>query len=217
MRRFDLITDADARRLEEGSTVELAPGGLVTPLARETLAAKRVTVVPAGSAGGDLPADLAPVAPARRVAVGSDHRGLLLKQALVRHLRAAGRQVDDLGAHAPEPPVDYPDVAAAVARAVACREADAGIVIDAGGTGSAVAANKVAGVRAAVCVDETMARYAREHNGANVLALGASFVPDPDVACRIADVFLATPMQEPRYIRRLLKIRWLEEEERRRS
>lgn len=214
--RFDLITEADARRLDPGSTVELAAGGHITPLARETLAARRVTVVRAGFADAELPADLAPKSDVRRVAVGSDHRGVAFKRALVRHLRAQGRQVDDLGVHVPEPAADYPDIAAAVARSVARGEADAGIVIDATGIGSAIAANKVSGVRAALCVNETMARSSRAHNGANVLALGAALVAGPDAACRIADAWLAESMREPRYIRRLLKVRWLEEEERRR-
>ena len=106
--------------------------------------------------------------------------------------------------------MDCPDTAGAVALAVARGEADAGIAIDGAGIGSAIAANKVRGIRAAMCNDETVARYAREHNGANVLALGASLLA-PDAALRIVEVWLATPMREPRYIRRLLKIRRLEE------
>jgi ribose 5-phosphate isomerase B len=123
--------------------------------------------------------------------------------------------VDDLGVDAPEPPVDYPDVAAAVARAVARGEAQAGIVIDGAGIGSCIAANKIRGVRAAMCTDETTARYSREHNGANVLTLGSSLVPQAEDARRIVETWLATPMREARYIRRLMKIRRLEEEERR--
>jgi ribose 5-phosphate isomerase B len=99
--------------------------------------------------------------------------------------------------------VDYPDVAGAVARAVARGEADAGIVIDGAGIGSAIAANKVRGVRAAMCTDETLARYSREHNGANVLALGSTLVAGTDAAIRIVDTWLATPTREARYIRRL--------------
>jgi ribose 5-phosphate isomerase B len=107
--------------------------------------------------------------------------------------------------------VDYPDVAAAVALPVARGEADAGIVIDGAGIGSAIAANKIRGIRAAMCLDETTARYSREHNGANVLALGSTLVAGTDAALRIVDLWLATPMREARYIRRLLKIRRLEE------
>ena len=88
-------------------------------------------------------------------------------------------------------------------------EADAGIVIDGAGIGSAIAANKVKGVRAAVCHDLTNARYARQHNGANVLSLGATFVGIAE-ALEIVTVWLNTPMTEPRYIRRLTKIRDLE-------
>jgi ribose 5-phosphate isomerase B len=106
--------------------------------------------------------------------------------------------------------VDYPDIAAAVAVAVARREADAGIVIDGAGLGSAIAANKVRGVRAAMCTTPTLARYARQHNGANVLALGATLL-DLAQAKEIVDTWLSTPMSEARYIRRLLKVRRLEE------
>jgi ribose 5-phosphate isomerase B len=94
--------------------------------------------------------------------------------------------------------------------AVARREADAGIVIDGAGLGSAIAANKVRGVRAAMCTTPTLARYARQHNGANVLALGATLL-DLAQAKEIVDTWLSTPMSEARYIRRLLKVRRLEE------
>ncbi len=102
-------------------------------------------------------------------------------------------------------------MAAAVARAVARREVEAGIVIDGAGIGSAIAANKVRGIRAANCTDETIARYSREHNGANVMTIGATLLP-VEQATRVVDVWLATPMREPRYIRRLIKIRRLEQD-----
>jgi len=210
MKRFDIITEADARRLDIGATVELTAGGVVTPLAKDTLSARRVTVVPAGSLDPALPADLAPPADVRRVTIGSDHSGVALKRSLVAHLRGRGIAVLDVGTDGAEP-VDYPDIAAAVAKSVARKEADAGIVIDGAGIGSAIAANKIRGIRAAMCQDETTARYAREHNGANVLSLGSSLVPSVEAAIRIVEVWLATPMREARYIRRLLKIRRLEE------
>ena len=213
MKTFEIITEADARLIDYGATVALAAGGHVTPLARDTLAARRVTVITegAGASGGD---DLAPVSDIRRLAVASDHTGVALRHALLQHLRGRGLAAADLGTDGPGP-VDYPDVAAAVALAVARREADAGIVIDGAGIGSAIAANKVPGVRAAMCPDETIARYAREHNGANVLTLGATLLPGAEAALRIVDVWLATPMREARYIRRLAKIRQLEERARR--
>jgi ribose 5-phosphate isomerase B len=210
MKKFDIITEADARTIDAGATVELTRGGHVTPLARDTLAARRITVIPAGSADPALPADLAPVADVRRVTIGSDHTGIALKNALVRHLRGKGLAVQDAGTNTTDA-VDYPDVAAAVANAVARGEADAGIVIDGAGIGSAIAANKVRGIRAATAADETIARYAREHNGANVLTLGATILTGPDAAIRIVETWLGTPMREARYIRRLLKIRRMEE------
>ena len=210
MKRFDIITETDARVLDIGSTVELAPGGLVTPLARDTLTARRVTVVATGATDPELPADLVPVADVRRVVIGSDHSGVALKRALVLHLRGRGLAVLDVGTDGTDP-VDYPDIAAAVGQAVTRKEADAGIVIDGAGIGSAIAANKIRGIRAAMCFDETTARYSREHNGANVLALGASLLPGTEAAVRIVDRWLGTPMREARYIRRLIKIRRLEE------
>jgi len=210
MKRFEIITEADARLLDIGTTVELAPGGVVTPLARDTLSARRVTVVPTGATDPSLPPDLAPAADVRRIAIGSDHTGIALKSTLVQHLRGRGLTVLDVGTDGPDP-VDYPDIAGAVALAVARHEADAGIVIDGAGIGSAIAANKVRGIRAAMCLDETTARYSREHNGANVLALGSSLLPTADAALRIVEVWLGTSMREARYIRRLLKIRQLEE------
>ena len=210
MKRFDIITETDARVLDIGSTVELAPGGLVTPLARDTLMARRVTVVATGATDPELPADLVPVADVRRVVIGSDHSGVALKRALVLHLRGRGLAVLDVGTDGTDP-VDYPDIAAAVGQAVTRKEADAGIVIDGAGIGSAIAANKIRGIRAAMCLDETTARYSREHNGANVLALGVSLLPGTEAAVRIVDRWLGTPMREARYIRRLIKIRRLEE------
>ncbi len=207
MKQYDIITEADARMIDVGSTVTLVPGGKITPLAADTLRARRVVVMRDLADQGA--ADLAPVADVRRVAIGSDHSGLALKGALRDHLRARGLAVQDVGTHTPEP-VDYPDVAGQVARLVARKEADAGITIDGAGLGSAIAANKINGVRAAMCTDRTLARYAREHNGANVLALGATLVTVED-AKAIVDTWLATPMREARYIRRLSKIRDLEQ------
>ncbi len=209
VRRFGLIDEAEARRIEPGSTVELEKGGHVTPLAKDTLRARRVTVVPAGTVDAAIPADLAPVAPVTRVAIGSDHTGLALKAALVDHLRKQGIAVNDVGTHSTDA-VDYPDIAAAVATSVVRRESDAGIVIDGAGLGSAMAANKIRGARAAMCSTQTLARYAREHNGANVLALGATLI-DLAEAKTIVDVWLSTPTREPRYLRRQLKIRRLED------
>jgi len=212
MKRFSFITEIDARVLEPDSTVELEAGGHITPLAQDTLRERRVTVVYLDGRDVEAAASLVPAARISTVAVGSDHGGLALKQALVAHLRARGMAVLDLGTHTAAP-VDYPDIAAAVARTVAKKDADAGLVIDGAGIGSAMAANKVPGIRAAMCPTPTIARYSREHNGANVITLGATLVSE-DEAKVILDAWLATPMTEPRYIRRLAKLAAIERDRR---
>jgi ribose 5-phosphate isomerase B len=206
VKRFQIITEADARVLDYGSSVVLVAGGHVTPLAEDTLRARRISVVRDGLAPDG--SSLAPPADIRTVAIGGDHSSLALKAALVQHLRGRGVAAHDLGTTTNEP-VDYPDTASAVAVRVSRGEADAGIVIDGAGLGSTIAANKVAGARAAMCLNQTLARYARQHNGANVLALGATLVSTEE-AIAIVDTFLDTPMREARYIRRLAKIRDLE-------
>lgn len=207
MKRFQMIAEADARVLEYGSTVVLVTGGHITPLALDTLRSRRVEVV---REGDDVDAaSLAPTARIGTVAIGGDHTSVELKDALVKHLRGRGIAVHDLGTHSSEP-VDYPDTAAAVAVHVARGEADAGIVIDGAGLGSTIAANKIGGVRAAMCLNQMLARYARQHNGANVLALGATLVGTAE-AISIVDTFVDTPMREARYMRRLAKILALEQ------
>ena len=206
VKRFQMVTEADARVLDYGSTIVLVVGGHITPLAQDTLTARRISVVREG-ADPDA-ASLAPSADIRTVAIAGDHSAVALKSALVQHLRGRGLAVHDLGT-ATSDPVDYPDIAAQVARLVARKEVDAAIVIDGAGIGSCIAANKIAGARAAMCTDKTLARYSREHNGANVLALGATLISVDD-AKAIVETWIATPMGEARYIRRLAKIRALE-------
>jgi len=210
MKRFDMITESDARVLPRGEPVMLARGGHVTPLAQDTLKERRIEVVREGQASEE-DAALAPPADIRTIAIASDHTGVKLRQALVAFLRGRGLAVADLGVDGPDP-VDYPDVAASVADLVARGDADGGIVIDGAGIGSAIAANKVKGVRAVMAATEQIARYAREHNGANVLTLGATLI-GADTARAIVTTWLTTPMKEPRYIKRLAKIRALEDRE----
>ena len=210
MKRFDILTETEARVLEHGSTIVLAAGGHITPLALDTLRERRISVVRDGS-DADA-ADLAPINSIRIIAVGGDHTSLALKADLLRHLRSRGLTAEDLGTHTRDAG-DYPATAARVAMAVARGEAHAGIVIDGSGIGSAIAANKVAGVRAAMCPTPMLARYGREHNGINVVALGSTIVTGPE-ACAVVDAFVDTAMREPRYIRRLALIRELERRQR---
>lgn len=205
-----MITEADARVLPEGSSVDLLPGGHITPLAADTLRDRRISVVRLDGTADSDAAAFAPVADVRRIVVGSDHTGVALRTHLVTWLRRGGRHATTVGPDGPSPPpVDYPDIAEQVATAVRRGEADAGIVIDGAGLGSTIAANKVQGVRAALCLTPTLARYARQHNGAHVLALGSTLV-SPAEAEAIAAVFLDTPMTEARYLQRLVKIDRLE-------
>jgi ribose 5-phosphate isomerase B len=141
-----------------------------------------------------------PIEP-RRVAIGADHAGYELKVHLVEQLQVQGHTVLDLGTHSTEP-VDYPPICAAVGRAVRDGDADVGIVLGGSGQGEQIAANKVRGVRAALCNDLYTARMARAHNDANVLSIGARIV-GIGLADEILDTFLATGFDGGRHQRRV--------------
>jgi ribose 5-phosphate isomerase B len=146
-----------------------------------------------------------------RIVLGSDHAGFRLKQVLADHLAAAGHDVRDVGTFSEEP-VDYPLFCAAAARAVVRGDADMGVVLGGSGQGEAIAANKVHGVRAALCHDETTARLARNHNNANVLALGARFLA-AELATTILDVFVTATFDGGRHLPRLEEIATIESDE----
>jgi ribose 5-phosphate isomerase B len=150
-----------------------------------------------------------------RIALGSDHAGYALKQSVANHLSEAGHDVIDLGTDSEET-VDYPGYCAAVGRAVAANQAERGIVLGGSGQGEAIAANKVHGVRAALCLDEYTARFSRLHNDANVLSLGGRIVAE-NFALAIVDVFLATGFEGGRHQRRIDQIAEIENEECERS
>jgi len=145
----------------------------------------------------------------RRVAIGSDHGGYALKEVLKRAVaEELGWEVFDCGTHSTDA-VDYPDFAAAVAREVAAGRAARGIVVDSAGIGSTMAANKIAGVRCALCHDDRTVLNGREHNDANVLALGANVV-SRGAAVKLARLFLTTEFAGGRHERRVRKIMALE-------
>ncbi|MDQ3985563.1 MAG: ribose 5-phosphate isomerase B [Actinomycetota bacterium] len=146
-----------------------------------------------------------------RIAVGADHAGYALKIEVAKHLVDEGHDVQDLGTDSEEP-VDYPPICAAVGRAVSRGEADFGIVIGGSGQGEQMAANKVHGVRAALCLDEFTARLARSHNDANVLALGGRILA-PTLALAIVDLFLGSRFEGERHERRIRQITDIEREE----
>ena len=146
-----------------------------------------------------------------RIIIGSDHAGFRLKGSVIDHLIAAGHEVEDTGTFSEEP-VDYPPICAGVARRVVAGEGDRGIVIGGSGQGEAIAANKVRGTRAALCHDEYTARFARRHNDATVLSLGARLVAT-ELALDIVDVFMATAFDGGRHIPRLEELTVIEDEE----
>ncbi len=146
-----------------------------------------------------------------RIAIASDHAGYPLKGLVIDHLEAGGHTVDDLGTNSTAS-VDYPPFCAAAARAVVRGGADAGIVIGGSGQGEQIAANKVHGARAALCHDEFTARLSRQHNDANVLALGAR-VLGTELALAIVDEWLATGFEGGRHVKRLDQIAGIEHEE----
>jgi len=145
-----------------------------------------------------------------RIAIGSDHAGFELKAHFVAYLAERGHAVADLGTDSTES-VDYPPFCAAVGRAVRDGDADVGIVLGGSGQGEQLAANKVRGVRAALCNDLYTARMARAHNDANVLAMGARVV-GVGLAEEIVDLFLGTPFDGGRHARRVAEIMALEDE-----
>jgi ribose 5-phosphate isomerase B len=146
-----------------------------------------------------------------RIAVGADHAGYVLKTDVATHLSRLGHDVIDFGTSS-ESPVDYPPMCAAVGRAVVARQADFGIVMGGSGQGEQIAANKVRGVRAALCLDHHTARLARQHNDANVLSLGGRILAGA-FACSIVDTFLEACFDGGRHARRVEQIAGIEREE----
>ena len=146
-----------------------------------------------------------------KVAIGADHAGLAMKAHLSAELLRLGHDVLDLGTHGSDS-VDYPPICAAVGRAVVTGEADRGIVLGGSGQGEQIAANKVHGVRAALCNDLYTARMSRQHNDANVLSLGGRIVAD-GLASEILELWLTTDFEGGRHDRRVAQIADIEREE----
>lgn len=144
-----------------------------------------------------------------RIAIGADHAGYALKQHLIDTLTRLGHEVADRGTHAAAPPVDYPFICADVAGQVAAGRVDRGIVLGGSGQGEQIAANKVPGARAALCNDVHTARMSREHNDANVLAMGGRIVATA-LADEILAIWLATPFAGGRHQQRIDQIREIE-------
>jgi len=210
-----VVTAADLERVPQNGEVAVTPETLITPLARE-IAEQRGIIFriaapqPQNPRGGAAAASVAADAEStgRIVAIAADHGGFELKEQLKNYLRDWGYQFLDFGADSAAA-VDYPDFAEAVGNAVARGDAWLGVVLDSAGIGSSIAANKVPGVRAALCYDRATARNSREHNDANVLTLGAKLISQ-EAAREILAVWLATPFAGGRHQRRVDKILGIE-------
>jgi len=191
-----LITEDDLRGLEAGSRLRVSNKVKFTPLAHDIVADKGLVLISKESRDIGLKV--------RSVAIGADHGGFPMKEQLKGWLGEIGLQVRDFGTNSTDA-VDYPDFAHAVAKAVSGKQVDAGILIDGAGIGSAMAANKVPGVRAAACYSTALAKNSREHNGANVLSLGSEQVSIDD-AKAIIQAFVTTEISEDRHKHRVGKI-----------
>jgi ribose 5-phosphate isomerase B len=194
------ITENEVRQLKAGDSLRIDEAAIVTPLAADILRERNIKVERVRRTA----------AARRRIAIGADHGGFEMKEQLKRLLADLGHEFQDFGAHSTEA-VDYPDFAHLVARAVARGTCDLGIMIDGAGIGSCMVANKIPGVRAAMCYDEPSARNSREHNGANVLTLGGRMIPDERMR-GIVTAWLATELTEDRHKRRVAKIDAIERE-----
>jgi ribose 5-phosphate isomerase B len=192
---FEIVTAEDVAAVGRGGELRIKPGTVVTDWAREMAFSRGVRIVESDGAQR------------LSIAIGADHGGFPLKEALKAKLQET-YAVRDVGAHGTDA-VDYPDFAAAVGRLVATSQCDFGVMIDAAGIGSAMAANKIRGVRAAMCNDEAAAKNAREHNDANVMTIGAKLV-DEAKALALVQLFIGSKCVEDRHKRRVAKIVALE-------
>jgi len=196
-----VITELDIRSAAAGDTVRIDEEALLTPLAGDLARERGVQIERVRRRSA---------AKKKKIALGADHGGFEMKEELKRVLADLGHDHQDFGTHSTEA-VDYPDYAHVVARAVAGGTCDLGIIIDGAGIGSCMTANKVPGVRAAMCYDEASARNSREHNGANVLTLGGKMISN-DRMRSIVTAWLATQLTEDRHRRRVNKIDAIEQE-----
>jgi ribose 5-phosphate isomerase B len=195
-----VITETDVHDLEEGARLRIAEGARLTPLAADIVRERRIELVRRVPRRGSRETKM--------IAVGADHGGYKMKEELKAFLTEAGHRVHDFGTNSADP-VDYPDFAHAVARAVAEGQADVGIMIDGAGVGSAMTANKVPGVRAAACYTVSVAKNSREHNDANVLTLGSGTI-NSDQMREIVSAWLSTEISEERHRKRVAKINAVE-------
>jgi ribose 5-phosphate isomerase B len=196
-----VITENEIRPAAAGDTLRIDEDAMLTPLAQDLVRERGIQIERVRRRSA---------AKKKRIALGADHGGFEMKEQVKSLLADLGHDYQDFGTHSTEA-VDYPDYAHLVARAVAGRTCDLGIVVDGAGIGSCMAANKVPGVRAAMCYDEASARNSREHNGANVLTLGGKMISANRMR-EIVRAWLGTELTEDRHRRRVEKINAIERE-----
>ncbi len=196
-----VITQADVACAAEGAELRVPRGALITPSARELAVARGVRLV-------EVAPEQCAAPPERTVALGADHGGFRMKEALKPVFVELDLAVRDVGVDH-ETPVDYPDIAQAVAELVVSGTAARGVILDGAGVGSAIAANKAPGIRAALCYDKASARNSREHNNANVLTLGGRLLTESQ-AREVLYTWLTTPFAGGRHAGRVDKIAELE-------
>lgn len=207
------LTEADVLDVPSGSTLAVGAGTLITPLARDTAVERRVEIVresgsvshPQGPSSGTASTH----GTKQTVALGADHGGFAMKEDLKIFLGELGYSITDCGTHSTAA-VDYPDLAYAVAQLVSEGRAWRGIIVDGAGIGSCMAANKVPGIRAAMCYDHATAINSREHNDANVLTLGGVLVGS-NLARQIVRTWLETGFGGGRHGQRVDKIMSIEQ------
>jgi ribose 5-phosphate isomerase B len=201
------VTEADVLAVPTGGTLAVPAEAMITPLARDTALERKVELIREPEALAETYSAPHPVSE-RVVALGADHGGYTMKEDLKAYLGELGYEVIDCGTHSTES-VDYPDFAYAVAKLVSEGRAWRGIIVDGAGIGSCMAANKVPGVRAAMCYDHATAANSREHNNANVLSLGGMLL-GRNLARQIVKTWLETEFGGSRHARRVNKIMAIE-------
>ena len=194
-----VITEREVRAASPGDTIRIGESALITPLAADLVRERGITIERVRRRSASR---------RQRIGLAADHGGYEMKEAIKRVLADLGHDFQDFGTNSTNP-VDYPDYAHVAARAVASGACSLAIIVDGAGIGSCIVANKVPGVRAAMCYDEATAKNSREHNGANVLTLGGKMVSLESMR-KIVEAWLAADLTEDRHRKRVAKIESIE-------
>ncbi len=207
-----LITEEDVKRIEKqgGNVIVKSKNCIITPLALDRIRSKRITIVERDTNTSDNFNQSSSLRNKNRIAIGSDHTGFRIKNILIKYLSDKNYYLQDFGTF-DEKSCDYPDFAKQVASSVSLNENDFGILIDATGIPSSIAANKIKGIRAATCYNTFSARSSRAHNNSNVLVLGAKSLGEETIKLIVSE-WVSTEFEGGRHQKRLDKISEIENE-----